>query len=111
MANQPRSALADREQALFDPASVFASPEEVLACAEFTDAQKIEVLRRWEYDASEIAVAEEEGMLGPEDDTLERIVLALDRLTGSVDVEHTGPTKHRSLPRLSRPRTEEKDCN
>ena len=108
MTNSPRNISAskpvDLEQALFDPGAVFASPEEVLAQDTLTGAQKVEVLRCWEYDASEVAVAEEEGMRGPEDDTLERIVLALDRLTGGVDVEHTGPTKHRSLPRLSRPR-------
>jgi hypothetical protein len=110
MSNQPtniapaKSKPVDLEQALLDPASVFASPEEVLAHDTFTDAQKVEVLRRWEYDASELAVAEEEGMLGVENDILNQILLALDRLTGGVDVEHTGPTKHRSLPRLSRPR-------
>jgi hypothetical protein len=62
------------------------------------------VLRRWEYDASEVAVAEEEGMPGTENDTLNQILLALHRLTGGVDVEHTGPTKHRPLPRLPQKR-------
>jgi hypothetical protein len=33
------------------PASVFASPEQVLESAELTSAQKTEVLLRWEYDA------------------------------------------------------------
>lgn len=110
MAKQPttiapaKSKPVDLAQALLDPGAVFASPEEVLAQDALTDAQKAEVLRCWEYDASELAVAEEEGMGGPEDDILERTVLALDRLTGGVDVEHTGPTKHRPLPCLSRPR-------
>lgn len=45
----------DLEQALQDPASVFASPEEVAAHPGFTREQKIEILRLWEYDASRAA--------------------------------------------------------
>lgn len=33
------------------PSSVFASPEEVLRSAELSRAQKIAILRRWEFDA------------------------------------------------------------
>ena len=78
---------------LFDPASIFATPEDVLDRADLTKEQKIEVLRRWEYDASEVAVAEEEGMVDGKPLMLRRVLLALDKLTGGFDVEHTAPAK------------------
>lgn len=104
MDNSKHSRPFDLEQVFFDPGSVFSSPEEVLAQEALTDEQKVEVLRRWEYDASEGAVAEEEGMPGPDTETLHQILWVLHRLTGGVDVEHTGPTKHRSLPCVSQKR-------
>jgi len=62
-------------------------------------AQKVEILRRWEYDAAEVAVAVEEGMPDRDDeDLLRRILLALDRLTGGLDVERSGPSKQHGLP-------------
>jgi hypothetical protein len=33
------------------PSSVFASPDEVVSSAELSQAQKIAILRRWEFDA------------------------------------------------------------
>jgi hypothetical protein len=83
----------DYDKALLDPGAVFSGPEEVLEDTVLSKAQKIEVLRRWEYDASELAVAEEEGMQDGEPSLLRRILLALDALTGGVDVSHTPPTK------------------
>ncbi|MGH6899838.1 MAG: hypothetical protein ACREJ5_25350 [Geminicoccaceae bacterium] len=35
------------------PSSVFASPDEVVSSAEFSRAQKLAILRRWEFDARE----------------------------------------------------------
>lgn len=81
------------KQALHDPASAFASPEEVRDHAELTSAQKIEVLRRWEYDESEVAVAEEEGMVDGSPPMLHRILLALEDLGATIDTEHSPPTK------------------
>lgn len=83
----------DYQKALLDPASSFADPEELEGRADLTKEQKIELLRRWEYDASEVAVAEEEGMLGGQPLMLRRVLLALERLGGEIDVEHTPPTK------------------
>jgi hypothetical protein len=83
----------DYQKALLDPASSFANPEELEGRADLTKEQKIELLRRWEYDASEVAVAEEEGMVGGQPLMLRRVLLALERLTGYIDVEHTPPTK------------------
>lgn len=97
MTSQNRS--VDIDKAMLDPASVFASPEEVEAHAALTGEQRVEILRRWEYDASEAAVATEEGMPGNDNDLLRRVLLALDRLTGGYDAEKTGPTKQRGLSR------------
>ena len=83
----------DYDKALLSPASIFEVPEDVLAQADLTKEQKIEVLRRWEYDASEIAVAEEEGMLGERPLMLRRVILALEQLTGGRDSGQGAPTK------------------
>ena len=88
---------SEYEDALLDPASVFASPEEVVGRTDLTKDQKVEILRRWEYDASEIAVAEEEGMADGKPLLLHRVLEALDTLTGGIDVEHRPPTKQGGL--------------
>lgn len=89
----------DLDHALLDPADVFSTPEDVLAHNGLTHSQKVEVLRRWAYDASEYAVALEEGMPGDESDLLVRVVRALHELTGGLDVDHIGSTKHHGIPR------------
>lgn len=83
----------DLEKALLDPASVFDTPEEVLKHDDLSKAQKIDILRRWEYDASEIAVAEEEGMQGETPLMLRRVILALEELTGGNWEKYNSPTK------------------
>ena len=83
----------DVERAMNDPEAEFGTPEAVLENTHLTKDQKFEILRRWEYDQSEIAVAEEEGMPGGEPALLARIYHALQILTGGLDVEHTPPTK------------------
>ena len=83
----------DFEKAILDPAAVFSSPDKLCDREDLTRAQKIEILRRWTYDASELAVAEEEGMTGGESSHLAKILSLLDSLTGGYDVEHTPPTK------------------
>lgn len=99
MVGREPSGTVDMDQALLDPGSVFATPEEVLAHDALTQQQKIEILRRWEYDASDVAVAQEEGMPGDIGDVLRRILLALGQLTGGVDVERVGPSKQHGIPR------------
>jgi hypothetical protein len=69
------------DQALLDPESVFAGPEAVVEHRDLDREQKIAILRAWEHDAVEVEVAEEEGMPGPEDDLLQRVLQALARLT------------------------------
>lgn len=95
----------DIDRALLDPPGVFATPEEVLHHGAIPREVKIEILRRWEYDAADIAVAIEEGMPGEEETLLRRITLALQQLAGPLDLDRTGPSKHHGLPREAvRPR-------
>ena len=85
--------MIDVEKALLDPGLVFKTPGEVVANNELTRAQKIEILRRWEYDVRELEVAEEEGMEGPEPVTLDAVLDALRTLGAPEDTEHSAPTK------------------
>ncbi len=81
------------EEALLDPASVFEKPEEVRDHTELTKAQKIEILRRWEFAENEVAVAEEEGMVDGNPPILHRVLVALEELGAHVDTEHSSPNK------------------
>ena len=86
--------MTDVKKAMLDPTSVFKDPKEVVANDELTRDQKIEILRRWEYDARELEVAEEEAgmaVLCPE--MFDRVVQALHALGAERDTEHTPPTK------------------
>jgi len=86
--------MIDIEKALFNPTSVFKSPQEVISIKELSREQKIKILRQWEYDARELQVAEEENMLGPEtEDLLYQILIALHRLGIAADQEDSPPTK------------------
>ncbi|WP_206609480.1 hypothetical protein [Thiohalobacter thiocyanaticus] len=75
---------AQWETARLDPTAVFRTPGELMARIDLSDAQKIELLRRWEYDARELEVAEEENMAGSGDDTdlLDEILNCLRQLEG-----------------------------
>jgi len=86
-------------KAILDPPSVFGSPAAVLADQTLTVSQKVEILRRWEYDASEVSVAEEEGMPAQDGEVLRQILQALQSLTGRVDASKTPPTKQGGLGR------------
>jgi len=93
MSNLALAAL-DLERFLLDPGSSFRRPEDVIVDPRLRRQQKIEILCRWAYDATELAVAEEEGMRGEESSNLHRVLNALVSITGGFDAEHTGPTKH-----------------
>ena len=86
-------------RALLDPPDVFDNPQGVLTDGDFNKAQKIEVLRRWEYDASEISVAEDEGMPARNGELLRQIMLALDKLGAEIDPERRPPTRQGGLDR------------
>ena len=85
--------MVDVEKALLDPGLVFKTPEEVLASNELSREQKINILRRWEYDVRELQVAEEEGMEGPQPVTLDVVQRALRALDAPADTERSAPTK------------------
>ena len=71
-------------------------PSDVVSDLELTRDQKIEILRRWEFDAHELEVAEEEeeaGMRVLHPEMFDRIVKALHTLGAERDIEHTPPTK------------------
>lgn len=68
------------EQAIINPESVFANPEAVVSSSNLAVNEKIRVLRSWEYDASALFVAEEEGMRGPQIGMLRRVLLLLSEL-------------------------------
>jgi hypothetical protein len=102
--------VLDLERALLDPASSFDAPKDVVHSPELSRAQKIEVLCRWAYDARELAVAEEEGMVGEETtNNPDAVVAALNNLLGSVDGEHPAPIKHAAF--CVRPRQVLADVN
>lgn len=87
----------DLQQALLDPSSAFSSPEEVRDHSGLDRSDKIELLRRWAYEESEVAVAEEEGMIQGDRPILRRVLLALEALGADIDTEHSPPTKHEGI--------------
>ena len=86
--------MTDIEKALLNPSSVFSTPEEVLEAKDLSRDQKIEILRSWEYDARQLQVAEEENMVGPRINMLDRILNALRRLDAGLNLDKSAPTKN-----------------
>lgn len=85
--------MTDIDQALLDPTSVFGSPEDVLKAKDLTREQKIEILRRWEYDARELEVAADENMAGSNSDLLDRVLKSLGELGYEPDPDNEPPTR------------------
>jgi len=88
--------MIDIKKALTNPSAIFRQPQDVVERSDLTREQKIEILRRWEYDARELQVAEEEGMKAPAGEpptVLDAILIALRLLHAGADVEHSAPTK------------------
>ena len=86
--------MIDLKMAMLDPTAVFEDPKDVVANDELTRDQKIEILRRWEYDARQLEVAEEEaGMAVRRPEMFDLVLQALHTLSVERDVEHTPPTK------------------
>lgn len=83
----------DFEQALIDPAAVFSKPADVVADASLSTERKIQILRRWEYDARELTVAEEENMPGEGGEILDQVLDCLHQLGFSPDGGEGAPTK------------------
>ena len=79
------------DRALENPAAMFGAPADVLAAAELTRNQKIEVLRRWEYDARQLEVAQEENMTARGGTALSDVLKALQSL--QAERPASAPTK------------------
>lgn len=95
-------------KAILDPPSIFGMPEDVLTDESLTTSQRIEILRRWEYDACEVSVAEDEGMPARNGEVLQQILQALQKLVGDIDTSETPPTKQGGLSREALRRTNRK---
>lgn len=87
--------MIDINKALTNPRAIFRRPQEVVESNDLSREQKIEVLRRWEYDARELQVADKEGMAPaePQPVVLDGILDALRSLGAPADVERSAPTK------------------
>ena len=84
--------MTDIDRALLDPTSVFKAPEDVLKARDITREQKIEILRRWEYDARELQVADDESMTGGSNNLLQRVLESLSALGYVPDPDKEPPT-------------------
>ncbi len=86
--------MIDIARARLVPTMVFKEPKDVVASNELSRNQKIDILRRWEYDARQLEVAEEEaGMAVRRPEMFDRVLQALHMLDVIRDTEHTPPTK------------------
>ncbi len=86
--------MIDVAQAILDPTMVFKEPNEVVASNELSRDQKIEILRRWEYDAHQLEVAEEEaGMAVRRPEMFDRVLQALHMLDVERDTDLSPPSK------------------
>jgi len=80
--------------ALIDPALIFDAPRDVVNSESLTRAQKIQILRLWEYDGRELDVAAEEGMESNGPNLLAAVHAALKTMNETLDLDHEPPTKH-----------------
>ena len=86
------------EDRILNPAEFYARPMEVVNDEDLTREQKIEILRKWEYEARELGVAEEENMSGGPPNRLGEVLEALSALGDDMGDEMEGdrtapPTK------------------
>lgn len=85
--------MIDMKHAMSNPAGAFDRPGDVVENDELTREQKIEILRRWRYDALQREVAQEENMQTAGPTRLREIVSALNALGYRSGDGHTS-TKH-----------------
>lgn len=84
------------ERALVNPLAVYSRPAQVLGDEALSDEQKLKILRRWETDSREMQVAEDEGMIGGEDDLFAEVIQAIHALDSKPAKKKSieAPTKH-----------------
>lgn len=63
-----------------DPSSVFQAPADVVGNEDISREQKIQILRRWEYEARSLEVAQDENMMGGTSSRLAEVLDALHSL-------------------------------
>jgi hypothetical protein len=83
------------DKAKLDPASTYATPQDVADDRRLTREQKIEILKSWAWDEQRLAESEAEGMGGGER-SIEREVL---RVIGELEASGPGPAPGRTHPR------------
>jgi hypothetical protein len=71
----------DYHKALQDPRAAFGWPERVLADPRLDREGKRAILKNWEQDERELAIAEEKGMGGGERNMLQRVRRALEAVS------------------------------
>jgi hypothetical protein len=81
--------MIDLKHAMSNPAGAFDHPNDVAESDELTREQKIEILRRWRYDALQQEVAQEENMQSAGPTRLREIVSALNALGYRAGDSHT----------------------
>lgn len=85
------------ENALIDPAMMFSNPQDILKVEAFSTAQKLAILKRWEQDARELEVAEEEGMTDSDDSLLSEIIRTIDKLDPDFHQSPAAPNKQGNI--------------
>lgn len=86
--------MKTNKKALIDPASVYKRPDDVLNDNDLTRNEKIKILRRWEYDALEIHVTEEENMPGENGELLNDVLKALHDMNADYEMKQPSPTRY-----------------
>jgi hypothetical protein len=85
------------DEALADVGKVYRHPQAVFDDARLTRAEKIKLLKQWEYDLRELQVAAEENMTGPgmgqNAELLRSVRECLNGLGSDEDLELAGASK------------------
>lgn len=80
------------QDVLNKPTDYFDTPDELVSSDDLTLSEKIKILRKWEEDAHQMAVASEEGMNDGEPSMLHSIKMRLSELNARTD-DSLAPTK------------------
>jgi uncharacterized protein (UPF0128 family) len=80
------------EQAMGDVSKLFERPGAVLADREFTAAQKLKLLKQWEYDLREMQVAADENMTGPKMENNDELLREVRACLGKLGDAHSPET-------------------
>lgn len=90
----------DAELALLNPAAAFSAPMDVARHPRLTRQEKLEILRRWEWDARLIESAQAEGM--PDRGEPSRLEEVLEARRALLDEQRRGDRTHRASAGLRR---------